>query len=157
MSKIAGTAGPATRPDRRRSPRHQLCLDASVGVEGASTPATVLEISQSGFLLQSRQPRKTGEMFQIDLPESSHRAWAAWNCGQHSGCEFDRPLSKAELSAALLKARPAKKGERLPKGLDFAPIEEPQFKGEARMTPAWLWLVFLAAPTLWLLAMALFF
>jgi hypothetical protein len=157
MRKTAGIADPGTRPDRRRSPRHRLCLDAQLRpVDEATSPGTVMEISQTGFLLQAKQPMKTGETFQLDLPQSSHSARIIWTCGLHSGCEFDQPLSKAALSAALLKARPAKKGEGLPAQLQVSQPDEPKFVGEVRLTPTWLWLVLFATPALWLLAMAIF-
>lgn len=157
MKKIAGIADTGTRPDRRRTPRHRLCLDAQLRpTDEESSPGTILEISQSGFLLQAKQPMKTGETFQLDLPESSHSARIVWTCGLHSGCEFDQQLSKAALSAALLKARPPKKDEKLPPRIDVGSVEEPKFVGEVRLTPTWLWMILFATPALWLLAMAVF-
>lgn len=105
--------------ERRRSPRHRLCLDAEVQTPaGRAEPVVVHELSRFGCLMESCAPVPVGELLQLRLPPSgSVEARVIWCCGSHMGCAFQRELSSAALSAALLKARPAREGEELPRRL----------------------------------------
>lgn len=107
------------RAERRRSPRHRLCLDAEAQTPaGRAEPVVVHELSRFGCLMESYAPVPVGELLQLRLPPSgSVDARVIWCCGSHMGCAFQRELSSAALSAALLKARPAREGEELPRRL----------------------------------------
>lgn len=107
------------RAERRGSPRHRLCLDAEIYTPaGRSEPVVVHELSRFGCLVETAAPVSVGERLQLCLPPSgSVDARVIWCCGSHMGCAFQRALSNAALSAALLKARPVREGEELPRRL----------------------------------------
>lgn len=119
MAQVRRKAGDPERAERRRSPRHRLCLDAEAEfARGSTAPVIVHELSQTGFLLETAAPLGVGDALQLCLPqEEGIAARVVWSCGQHYGCEFQRRLSTAALSAALLKARPAREGEGIPRRL----------------------------------------
>lgn len=117
MAHVATELGAAAPAERRRSPRRRLCLDANVKTPAGSTVTVVVhELSRSGFLMETAGPFSVGEPLQLRLPERGGvPAQVVWTCGRHFGCEFQRPLSSAAVSTALLKARPARERERLPR------------------------------------------
>lgn len=85
--------------ERRDAPRRELKL----GVTGAGEPVTIRNISITGMLLESSTPLLVGATFAADLPNAgSVAAEVVWNGGNFYGCEFDRPISPAAVSAALL-------------------------------------------------------
>lgn len=119
MAQVKKQALNQGRAERRRSPRHRLCLDAAVqSPTGGAEPVVVHELSRFGCLMESIAPVSVGELLQLRLPPAgSLDARVIWCCGSHMGCAFQRELSSAALSAALLKARPARDGEELPRRL----------------------------------------
>ena len=99
--KVDPSPGTASR---RRNERHRIHL--SLGTKGASE-AILHDISSSGLLLQSSAKLDLGEFIKIALPEAADLdAKVIWQSGDLFGCEFERPISKAALSAALLMSTP---------------------------------------------------
>jgi len=102
--------------DRRSSPRRKISLD--VGLDASGRGVTIHDVSASGMLIETAAKLPLLEAIQIDLPEALGRhAVVVWNSGRYYGCEFREPLSKAAISAALLRSRPtrdAATGERAP-------------------------------------------
>jgi hypothetical protein len=96
---------------------------------------------------------------EIDLPESgATRAIVVWNSGAFFGCEFVEPLSRATLSAALLRSLPANVPQ-LPLPLETGETDEPiadsaekypAAEGKAPL-PARLRVIFGGAILLWAL------
>jgi hypothetical protein len=135
MATVRSKASNAPQVERRGAVRRRLCLEAHAALSADLVmPAVIHELSRSGFLMEVSEQIAIGDSVELrmaDLPSAAARV--IWSCGSHYGCEFQRPLSKASLSTALLKARPAAKGEALPRRLKLAvhPIG-----GAAGLTPA---------------------
>ena len=91
--------------DPRRSGRHTLRLEAyAATADGERVGVTVHNISASGLLIETAAALEIGEAFAIDLPEAGERrAIVSWASEAFYGCQFDRPLTPAELSAAQLR------------------------------------------------------
>lgn len=125
MAQVKKKADNPERAERRLSPRHRLCLDAEAQTSrGWTAPVVLHELSQSGFLMETAARLGVGDALQLRLPqEGGVAARVVWSCGQHFGCEFQRGLSTVALSAALLKARPARDGEGLPRRLHLGAVD----------------------------------
>ena len=86
--------------EQRRTPRRTLRLD----VEGGAS-ATVRNLSETGLLIESPDTLEVGDRVSLDLPAAGlAEARVIWARGQFYGCEFARPVSRAVVSAALLRA-----------------------------------------------------
>lgn len=96
----------ATDIDRRISDRHVLKLRVPGSTtSGSGIPVLIHDISVTGLLIQTEAGLDIGTMLEIHLPEvGAQAANVVWNRDQFFGCEFQSPLSKAGLSAALLKS-----------------------------------------------------
>ena len=91
--------------DPRRSVRHTLRLEASGSTaDGKHAQVTVHNISASGVLLETAAVLDVGETFAIDLPEAGERrAIVSWASAAFYGCQFEEPLSPAQVAAAQLR------------------------------------------------------
>ena len=86
--------------EQRRTPRRTLRLD----IEGGAS-ATVRNLSETGLLIESPEALEVGDRVSLDLPVVGlAEARVIWARGQFYGCEFARPVSRAVVSAALLRA-----------------------------------------------------
>lgn len=86
--------------EQRRTPRRTLRLD----VDGGAT-ATVRNLSESGLLIESPDALEVGDRVSLDLPVAGlAEARVIWARAPFYGCEFVRPVSRAVVSAALLRA-----------------------------------------------------
>ena len=105
------------RSEQRGSARRALRLDIPGEAPAAGEVAvTILDLSLTGVLIETLAPLGEGATFQIELPEAgSVEATVVWTSGDLFGCRFNRPISPASLSGALLKgeARPAEPEVRL--------------------------------------------
>jgi hypothetical protein len=86
--------------------RHQLRLP----VQGSDVPASgalVHNLSEMGLLIETSDDLTLGEIIQIDLPEACARAAkVVWQSDQLFGCQFEMPIARAAVSAALLRSPP---------------------------------------------------
>jgi transcriptional regulator with XRE-family HTH domain len=100
-----------TRPqgDRREAPRRELHLRlTSLNGKRVAANVIVVEMSQTGLLLQTSTHLNPGEAVQINLPHSGFQAAEVfWASGEFVGCRFAEPISSATLSAAQLRSQPA--------------------------------------------------
>jgi len=97
----------ATEVDRRSVPRRELSLGVTLRREGADevVPAAIANLSATGFLAELPEGMDLPEIFDVELPNAGQRkAYIVWSGGSVAGCNFDRPLSKADISAARLKS-----------------------------------------------------
>jgi hypothetical protein len=93
-------------PDLRSGKRRKLRLEA-FGYTAADESAKVLihDLSQTGILIETEAQLSAGEAIQVELPHGEAReAKVVWSSDGLFGCQFERPISKAAVSAALLKA-----------------------------------------------------
>ncbi|MBO0749863.1 MAG: helix-turn-helix domain-containing protein [Porphyrobacter sp.] len=97
-----------TRPqgDRRAAPRRELHLRlTSLTGRRATANVLVLDLSQTGLLLQTSTRLTPGETLQINLPHAGFRAAeVVWTSGEFVGCRFAEPISSAAISAAQLRS-----------------------------------------------------
>jgi hypothetical protein len=94
----------AEEGERRRSVRRALQL----GAAAAGETLTIRDISLTGMLLETTTAMLVGASFQVERPHAgSVAALVVWNSGEFYGCEFDRPISPAAVSAARLQSPPA--------------------------------------------------
>ena len=74
---------------------------------GARDPAkvVVLNLSEAGLMLHTLNDLAVGETFELELPGPSvAQARVVWKRVSLHGCEFVSPVSRAAISAILLKA-----------------------------------------------------
>jgi hypothetical protein len=88
--------------NRRSSPRRQLSLGAVL--PGTGDEAVIHDLSTTGILIETKADLATFEQLQLELPEAGTVvATVVWNSGHYFGCEFHKPISRAAISAALLR------------------------------------------------------
>ena len=106
MVLLAHLESSDVQSDRRRSERHVLKLRVP-GSTSSETGVVVLvhDLSRTGLLIETSADLSVGSDLEIDLPETGVRqAQVVWNGGRYFGCQFHEPISRAGLSAALLKS-----------------------------------------------------
>lgn len=142
----------------RRAARRTLRLE--VGATSSSqegTPALIRNLSESGLLLETNARLSPGETVAVDLPEAGVTiAEVIWSDGEFYGCEFIRPVTKAAVSAALLRApaeldRPLTALPQLPASAPFsshgAEVHPPLADGPGVRLTATILLVVMAFTT----------
>lgn len=107
--RIEGRLETHPRGNRRHAQRRELHLRlTSIAGKGATANVVVLDLSQSGLLLQSPVRLAVGETLQINLPQAGFKvAEVVWTSGEFAGCRFEEPLSGATVSAARLRSEPS--------------------------------------------------
>lgn len=91
---------------KERAHRRKLRLEvAGALASGVETNVMVHNVSATGLLLESRCELAVGDRIEISLPYAGG-TWARiiWSSGHLFGCQFDRSLSQAALSATLLRS-----------------------------------------------------
>jgi hypothetical protein len=87
---------------RRGSARLKLSLDASLA--GSGEEVLIHDLSSDGILVETSVSLRKGARLEVALPEvGATQAKVVWSSGDYYGCQFDKPLPKAALSAALLR------------------------------------------------------
>lgn len=105
-------------PDERGAERHVLRLSAAIGSRPESE-ATVHNLSRSGLLVACDAPLAKGEEITVEFASGTrHLAEVVWTDDGLCGCRFAQPLTRGEISAALLRALP---GE--PSPITAVPVE----------------------------------
>lgn len=98
----------ADSADKRASDRRVLRLEAWVASAEGEAGIQVHNLSRSGLLIEGATGVATGSELEIELPGGTrHRAEVVWADDTLFGCRFKRALTKAQLSAALLRSAPA--------------------------------------------------
>ena len=95
-------------PDsRREEPRRKLVLATTAQQQQIGPRVDILNISSRGMLLRTIGNLDKHEALTVILPEAGEKlAEIVWSSGDLHGCRFAEPLTKGEISAAQLKARP---------------------------------------------------
>lgn len=106
---------------KRGSARRSLMLETRGAFEGGlETNVLVHNASATGLLVESRVALEPGELLEVDLPEAGKvLASVVWASGELYGCEFERPVSPATLSAAELRSA-------VGESVDFATRHDPR-------------------------------
>lgn len=94
------------RADRRRSPRRTLTLEAAATPPSVPAARVIIhDLSLTGLLIETSASLTVGERLRVQFPEAGTiEARLVWASGRLFGCEFQKPISKATLSAALLRS-----------------------------------------------------
>jgi len=88
---------------RRLSPRRTLRLQSTIAEGGEDV--VIHDISHTGLLLETAAFLADRQSLDVELPEVGLvRATVVWRSGRYVGCRFARPVSKAAVSAALLRS-----------------------------------------------------
>jgi len=101
------------RQERRGSRRRTLNLHVPGGPHAAGGRIVIIhDLSTTGLLLETNAALGLGSPLAIELPHAGRcSATVVWNSGKLFGCQFDTPISKAAVSAALLKSPAPEGGE----------------------------------------------
>ena len=96
-----------TDPDRRAEPRAGLWLGVSLFAPngGAAIPASIQNLSATGFLAQLKGEGEVPAELEVGLRDGRRRcAQIVWRSGAMVGCNFTEPLTRSDLSAARLRS-----------------------------------------------------
>ena len=89
--------------DARRSSRRGLRLRVSASLAQDSADALIHNLSEEGLLLETPTILKVGDRVDVELPRSrGATAIVMWTRDNLCGCKFEREISRATVSAALL-------------------------------------------------------
>ncbi|WP_260923736.1 helix-turn-helix domain-containing protein [Novosphingobium sp. 9] len=93
-------------PGAARAPRRRLLLETTGAAGSTGALVRVLNISETGALLQTDTILAPGETIDVDLPEAgSVGAHVVWSVDDLFGCAFAQSLPPHVLSAVRLRAR----------------------------------------------------
>jgi len=93
--------------DRRQAARRQLRFESVVAAPRSPARVVVLDLTRDGMMLHTDDAMEVGDSFAVDLPEAgSVEASVVWKRTSLYGCQFAKPVSRAAISATLLKATP---------------------------------------------------
>jgi len=111
MSLLAHLEPEKGKAERRSSRRRKLHLETEAEASPESR-VVIHDLSEQGMLLESRVALAVGEKLDLVIPEAgSATASIVWSSGHYFGCKFDKPLSNAAVSAALLRSPPSPSDE----------------------------------------------
>ncbi len=157
MAVVKSKALNTLQGERRRAVRRELCLEAeAVFSADRKAPVIIHELSQTGFLMEAAEQNTIGDRVYLQMADlAAAAARVIWSCGTHYGCEFQRPLSNAAVSTALLKARPAAIGETRPRGIRLSDTQFDNETSSQSAAPPRLQLMIATSVLLWALVAAL--
>ncbi len=93
--------------EARRATRRLLRLNVPASASGDATEALIHNISERGFQVETATPLEEGDTLIVELPQAGATAAVViWARGCFAGCQFENRISKAAISAGLLKAAP---------------------------------------------------
>ncbi|HET6536468.1 MAG TPA: PilZ domain-containing protein [Sphingomicrobium sp.] len=97
-----------TQPrEGRLAGRRTLRLQVSASASGSGAAALIHNLSERGLLLETSAFVEAGDMLVVKLPEAGAiAAEVIWVRDGIAGCRFERPLTTAAVSAALLRSEP---------------------------------------------------
>ena len=100
---IAAEFEPAAKPDRRRSPRAPISLDAKLGRGGLDRAlCKVTNVSLHGAKLHTYSPMKKGSLIWLTLPRLGQvMATIVWADDFEAGCQFQDPLDDAAFATLV--------------------------------------------------------
>lgn len=91
--------------DQRRTQRRSMRLVIESTKAEAAASATVRNLSETGLLIEAGEGFATGDTVTVRLPlAGAVEATVIWARAPFYGCEFARAVSRAAVSAALLRS-----------------------------------------------------
>lgn len=110
----------ADTSEQRDADRRVLRLDARVATPTGEGGVRVHNLSRTGMLIESSAAIPVGTIFEAELPGGkTHRAEVVWSDEGLIGCRFEKLLSQATLSAALLRSIPQEGARPVPVALSI--------------------------------------
>lgn len=101
IDETTGRAG----ADGRDAARHKLFLDARASAGSQAAEILIHNLSSTGILLETTIDLAGNAGIDVDIPEvGTVHAGIVWQSETFYGCQFERPLSRAAVSAALLRS-----------------------------------------------------
>jgi hypothetical protein len=92
-------------PDGRDASRHRIFLDGRASTGSQAAEILIYNLSSTGMLLETAIDLADNDGIDVDIPEvGTVRASVVWKSDAFYGCQFERPLSRAAVSAALLRS-----------------------------------------------------
>jgi len=89
--------------NERSAVRRRLRLGVSASASGDVAMALILNLSETGLLIETLVELAVGETLRIEFPDAiAATARVIWTEGYLAGCEFVEPVSTGAVSAALL-------------------------------------------------------
>ena len=105
MSMLARIELEPQSAEQRQAARRPLQLEVESGNVAAAASATVRNLSETGLLIEAGEGFAVGDTVTLRLPMAGAvEATVIWARAPFYGCEFDRPVSRAVVSAALLRS-----------------------------------------------------
>ncbi len=93
------------RAEKRYAPRKPVALTLRAWIAGAEREITVRDLSHTGFLVETTPPLTLNQTIALELPHEGRKdAKVVWAGDSLAGCTFEGTISKASVSAALLKS-----------------------------------------------------
>lgn len=92
--------------DGRNAARRKLKLQTSgsTSIRGFAD-VVIHDLSETGVLIETAAELSTGELLDVHIPEvGATAAKVVWNNGRLFGCEFESRISRAAVSAAMLRS-----------------------------------------------------
>ena len=101
--------------DQRSAVRRSLRLGVSANSSGNVAMALILNLSETGLLIESVVKLEVGEILYVNLPEAcGAKARVAWTEDLLAGCAFLDPISPAAVSASQLKSSMGSRATKYP-------------------------------------------
>jgi hypothetical protein len=92
--------------EQRRAIRRKLEFESVLTTSRAPSKVVVLNLSEAGLMLHTKDELAVGETFEVVLPEAGFvETRVVWKRTTLYGCEFLTPVSRGTISAVLLKAK----------------------------------------------------
>lgn len=97
--------------ERRGAARLLLFLGTLAGPCGSNV--IVRDLSLTGLMAETSAELEPGDIFEVELPyQGRTRATVVWRDGRAFGCQFEQPISRAAMSAALLRSDPSREPQQ---------------------------------------------
>lgn len=105
LPRIAYISPESLDGDRRTASRRTVFLPATSSPIPWGSRAILLDLSETGLRLQCHAPPQVGETIAVELPIAGEvAARVVWRRLAECGAQFDQPIPRAAVSAAVLSS-----------------------------------------------------
>lgn len=94
---------PENGRNRRIASRRKLSLGFTLSASGAEV--VIHNLSSTGLLIETSADLRSGETIEVHMPETAAQATVIWCSEPFYGCQFERQIPVAAVSAALLRSQ----------------------------------------------------
>lgn len=151
LPRIAYISEAPEDAERRGAARRTVHLPTTGDLAAFGPRAILLDLSETGLRLLCHSLPKVGETIYIELPLAGQvAAHIVWEAEGQCGAEFDQPIARAVVSAAILSSPPRQRPAETPAASEGPSIEQMPMRAE------WALLALLPLVLLLLFALAFF-